>query len=132
MQFHTSHSLAPVSLLIISDSPDHLKELQKVLSGGGVEITEANSMPEVAEACSTKHDLAVVDVGSGHLSEVLKSLRTSRGHVETTVLVPSNRSLAEPGVLARYRAMPCTAVEMQKLVNRRAEATPKRTRRGLL
>lgn len=135
MRVRTSESAPIVSLLIISDSHAHLKKLQSALSGSSVEITEAYSMQEIADACGSNHDLAVVDVGPTKLPEVLRTLRSSQGNVDASVLVPSDRSSSEPklaGVLARYRAMPCSSVEMQKLVRSRTESTPKRARRGLL
>jgi len=135
MQYQESCSLPTLSLLIISDSRDHLKQLQSSLSGNKVEITGVLSQEEISQAYGRKHDLAVVDVGPGDLSEILKSLRASKGHAEATVLVTGSRFSCEPqlaGVLPQYRAMPCTPAELIKLVRGRTEFTAKPNRQRLL
>jgi DNA-binding NtrC family response regulator len=123
-------------LLIISDSGDHLSRLRSSLSGSNVEITGALSQEEIDQAYRRRHDLAVVDVGPGDLSEILKSLRSSRVHAETTVLVEASRlsggehQLA--GVLPQYRAMPCSPSELVTLVRHRTGFATQHEKRRLL
>lgn len=116
-------------LLIVSDEPKHLKALQLELSVNGVEITNATTMEEVRHACSTGHDLAVVDVAPGKVIDVLETLRGSDGHSHISVLVDTSRLLEDPslaGVLPMFRAMPCNSEELVRLARSRVTKTKKR------
>jgi hypothetical protein len=89
-----------------------------LLHADGVEISGAASSEELSRACHREHDLAVIDVGAAHLTEVLRILRSSVRHSGISLLVEAGRVLAEPGlagVLPKYRAMPCSRSDLVKL-----------------
>ena len=113
-------------LLIFSDCPDRLIKLNALLAAGETEITRATSLEELRHACRGGHDLAVIDVGPAYLVAVLEALRDSEGYAEIPVLVEASRLAAAPGltgVLPKYRAMPCSHVELVTLARRRINAT---------
>lgn len=113
-------------LLIFSDCPDRLTKLKALLAAGEIEITSATSSEELRQACRGGHDLAVIDVGPAALVAVLNALRDSEGYAEIPVLVEATRLAAAPGltgVLPKYRAMPCSHVELVTLARRRINAT---------
>lgn len=108
-------------LLIVSDAPDRLNNLRIAFSEAEVEIITVTPQG-LRFACSNKHDLAVVDVGSVHLINVLKTLRVNKGHSEIPVLVDVSRITDEQvpsGVLPKYRAMPCSPSDLVALARRR-------------
>lgn len=108
-------------LLLISDAPDHLNSLQAELDTGEIEITNAKSVEDVRKACLRKHDVAIIDVGPAQLIKVLKTLRTSEGSKDISVLVDASRLTPEPslaGVLPAYRAMPCSHSQLIALARR--------------
>jgi DNA-binding NtrC family response regulator len=118
-QFHPSKG--KTRLLLVSDAPDHLSDLQAQLNTGEVEITKARSVEEVRSACSRPHDVAVVDVEPGQLIKVLKTLRSSERNNDISVLVDASRLTPEPhlaGVLPAYRAMPCSHSQLITLARR--------------
>ena len=113
-------------LLIFSDCPDRLVRLSALLASGEIEITSATSLEELRHACRGGHNLAVIDVGPAYLVSVLDALRDSEGYEEIPVLVEASRLATAPGltgVLPKYRAMPCSHVELVTLARRRISAT---------
>lgn len=108
-------------LLIVSDAPDRLNNLRTAFGAAEVEI--ASVPPQgLRFASGNKHDLAVVDVGSAQLIDVLKTLRANKGHSEIPVLVDVSRITDErvpAGVLPKYRAMPCSPFDLVALARRR-------------
>lgn len=130
--------LAPVSrlrLLIVTDSLDRLTGLRAALHTEGMEITSAASPEELSRACCREHDLAVVDVSPAQLPGVLQALRGSQGHAEISLLVEVSRIVAEPGLaglLPKYRAMPCSRIDLVKLARCRITSTVRPRRRRMM
>jgi DNA-binding NtrC family response regulator len=122
-QFQSSKdkSRGKTRVLLVSDAPDHLDNLQAELETGEVEITNAKSVEEVRSACRRQHDVAVVDVSPSQLVKVLTTLRASEGYADISVLVDASRLTSEPslaGVLPAYRAMPCSHSQLVALARR--------------
>lgn len=120
-QFLPHRSRRP-RLLIVSDSADRFISLRALLNVGEIEILSATSAEEIRQACQHKQDLAVVDVGPAQLVRVLRALRGSPGGAESSVLIEASRLVGEgalAGVLAKYRAMPCSQSELISLARRR-------------
>jgi CheY-like chemotaxis protein len=109
-------------LLIVSDSADRFISLKASLNVGEIEILSATSPEEIRQACQHKQDIVVVDVSPAQLIGVLRTLRESTGSVESSVLIEASRLVGEgalSGLLAEYRAMPCSHSELISLVRRR-------------
>jgi DNA-binding NtrC family response regulator len=111
-------------LLLISDSPDRLREMRAGLHQSEFEITGACSVEEVAAACYEDHDVVALDVNPAHVALMLKVIRASATHTMVPVLVEASRinhSFNLAGVLPLYRAMPCSHTEMLTLIRNRYE-----------
>ncbi|HEY8461559.1 MAG TPA: response regulator [Blastocatellia bacterium] len=108
-------------VLIISDSAERIPHLQAGFDSQEVEISSATFPEEWGYVSGERHDLAVVDVGPALLESALGNLRASKGHAEIPVLVEQSKIAAEtpPGVLPKYRAMPCSHDELIRLARRR-------------
>ena len=129
-QFSPSLAAKP-RVLIVSDSTDQLSALKASLKRDEIEILSAASLEEVRRASFGQHDLAVIDVSPDHLISVLKTLRSSAGHSEVPMLVAASRlstSTNLAGVLPKYRAMPCSQVDLIELVRRYITSSPSRQR----
>ncbi len=106
-------------LLIVSDSADRLRAMRSALSAEAFQVSEASTVAEVRSACRGGLELAVVDAGAADVIAVLRALRTSAGCEQIPILVDINDlpdELRMPGVLPRYRAMPCGQTDLLKLV----------------
>ena len=102
-------------VLVISDESARINTLQSVLRLDEVEVDSATTLDEVKTQCEVPHDLALVDVPANQLAQVLDQLRRSPSTREIPVLVNVERTAYEiglAGVLPRFRAMPCTTLEM--------------------
>jgi len=109
-------------LLLVSDAQERWQRLESALGSTSVKMTKAASADEIAQVCRHDHDLAIIDVASRDLVEVLKTLRESGYNVKMAVLVENSRLTYEPslaGILPAYRAMPCSYTELMKLAQRR-------------
>jgi hypothetical protein len=83
-------------------------------------VTEAHSVAEVRAACREKLELAIVDAGSADVIAVLRTLRGIAGCEGIPILVDINdlsAAFRKPGVLPRYRAMPCAQTDLVKLIH---------------
>lgn len=107
-------------VLIISDSAERIPHLQVGFDSQEVEIASAVFPEEWEYVSGERHDLAVVDVGPALLEQLLGNLRASKEHAEIPVLVEQSKIAAEPvpGVLPKYRAMPCSQNELIRLARR--------------
>jgi CheY-like chemotaxis protein len=122
-------------ILIISDSAERIPHLQAGFDSQEVEIASILFPEEWGYVRGKKHDLAVVDVGSTLLESLLGNLRASKDLSEIPVLVEQSRIAATtlPGVLPKYRAMPCSHSELIRLARRRLTSIAGRElRRALL
>jgi DNA-binding NtrC family response regulator len=111
-------------LLLISDSPDRLREMQAGLHQPEFEITGVCSVEELAVACYEDHDVVALDVNPAQVALMLKVIRASATHTTVPVLVEASRinnNFDLAGVLPLYRAMPCSYAEMLTLVQNRDE-----------
>jgi DNA-binding response OmpR family regulator len=124
-------SLAPAAakprLLLVCDSAERLSALRARLKADEFEVTSVASPEELRRACRVRHQLAVVDVSPGRIVEVLRTVRASAEQADVSVLVESSRLASKPklaGVLAEYRAMPCSEREMVALARRRLTPAP--------
>jgi len=111
-------------LLLISDSPDRLREMQAGLHCNEFEITGVCSVEELAAACYEDHDVVALDVSPAQVALMLKVIRASATHTTVPVLVEASRinnNFDLAGVLPLYRAMPCSYAEMLTLVRSRDE-----------
>jgi DNA-binding response OmpR family regulator len=108
-------------ILIISDSAERIPHLQAGFDPQEVEVAGAVFPEEWEYVSGERHDLAVVDVGPALLEPLLGNLRASKGHAEIPVLVEQSKIAAAPlpGVLPKYRAMPCSHNELIRLARRR-------------
>jgi DNA-binding NtrC family response regulator len=113
-------------LLLISDSPDRLREMRVRLHQTDFEITSVCSVEELAAACYEDHDVVALDVNPAQVALMLKVIRASAKHTTVPVLVEASRinnSFNLAGVLPLYRAMPCSYTEMLTLIRNREEQT---------
>jgi DNA-binding response OmpR family regulator len=120
-------SAAKPRLLLVCDSAERLSALRARLRADEFEITSAASEEELRRACRVGHQLAVIDVAPGRVVEVLRTLRASPEHAAVSLLVESSKLAAGPrlaGVLAEYRAMPCSDRELVALARRRLTPAP--------
>jgi CheY-like chemotaxis protein len=108
-------------ILIISDSAERIPHLQAGFDSQEVEIASAVFPEEWEYVSGDGADLAVVDVGPALLEPLLGNLRASKEHAEIPVLVEQSKIAATPlpGVLPKYRAMPCGYNELIRLARRR-------------
>jgi CheY-like chemotaxis protein len=114
-------------LLLVCDSAERQSALRARLKADEFEVTSAASKEDLRRACRVRHQLAVIDVSPGRLIEVLRTLRADPEHSDVSVLVESGKLAARPklaGVLAEYRAMPCSEREMVILARRRLAPAP--------
>jgi CheY-like chemotaxis protein len=108
-------------VLILSDSADRIPYWQAAFDPLEVEIAGAVFPEEWGYVRGDRHDLVVVDVGPTILEPLLSNLRANERHAEVPLLVEMSR-IAEaplPGVLPKYRAMPCSHDELVRLARRR-------------
>jgi CheY-like chemotaxis protein len=108
-------------VLIVSDSAERIPRLQAILPAK-TEITSIVFPEEWGYVASGKCDLVLIDVGPELLEAALKALRTSGRHTEIPVLVENGRmgQISNiPGLMPKYRAMPCGHNEMIRLARRR-------------
>jgi len=123
-------------LLIISDSSERVSQLRAALNLGEIEITCVSSPGRLGRSMHREYDLAVVDVGPGHIVGMLKVLRSNQVYAEIPVFVECSRISTEPGfagLLPQYRAMPCCQTDLVSLVrNRIAPAASNQIERGIL
>lgn len=115
-------------VLIISDSPMRLRDLQNILGGFQVQVT-SSIFPNNWEQDITGHyEFAIVDVGPEQLSALLRAMRAKPECKDIPILVEITR-IAEAanlaGVLPKYRAMPVSRTELVALVRRRLAAMTK-------
>lgn len=83
-------------------------------------VMEARTMAEVRAACRGGPELAILDAGAREVIALLCALRTSAGCEQIPLLVDINTlpdELLLPGVLPRYRAMPCGRADLAKLAH---------------
>ena len=108
-------------ILIISDSAERIPHLQAGFDSQEVEIASILFPEEWVYLRGAGVDLAVVDVSPTLLEPLLGNLRASKEHSEIPVLVEQSRIAATtlPGVLPKYRAMPCSHDELIRLARRR-------------
>jgi hypothetical protein len=107
-------------LLIVSDSDDRLQGMRSALYDETFHVTEAHTVAEVRAACREKLELAVVDAGTADVIAVLRTLRGDADCKEIPILIDINDLTAafrKPGVLPRYRAMPCAQTDLVKLIH---------------
>jgi len=110
-------------VLIVSDSAERIPRLQSILPPKEAETTSVVFPEEWGYVASGKFDLALIDVGPELLEAVLRAIRASgSGRADIPVLVENSR-IGEvgnfPGVMPKYRAMPCGHTEMIRLARRR-------------
>jgi PleD family two-component response regulator len=118
------NQLRPVTsalrLLIVSDSDERLRGMRSALGAEEFQVTEARAVAEVRSACREKPELAVIDAGAADVVAVLKALRGAAGCEGIPVLIDINGLSAasrKPGVLPRYRAMPCAQNDLLTLIH---------------
>ncbi|MBK9314354.1 MAG: response regulator [Acidobacteria bacterium] len=109
-------------LLIVSDAADGLRDFRGFINKENVQITNIFNLDDLPRTLTTRHEIAVVNVASINIKNVLESLRKSPLHQDIPVLVDKTR-LDFTGVLAgimpRFRAMPCSPDELRVLTQRR-------------
>jgi CheY-like chemotaxis protein len=120
-QGHQPETVSRPRVLIISDSAERIPHLQAGFDSHEVEIASAVFPEEWEYVSGERHDLAVVDVSPALLEPLLGNLRASKEHAEIPVLVEQSKIAATPlpGVLPKYRAMPCAYNELIGLARRR-------------
>jgi CheY-like chemotaxis protein len=121
-QTPTGKKASGSKLLIVTDSVERAASLRALLDTGRVEVTCITSPADLGLACRCGHDLAVVDVSAAEIVEVLRSLRSSAGCENISILVQASRLASDPaltGVLPAYRAMPCSQADLIALARRR-------------
>jgi CheY-like chemotaxis protein len=109
------------SVLIVSDSTERIPHWQSAFNSLEVEVTGAVFPEEWGYIKGDRHDIAVIDVGPALIEPLLSNLRANEQHAEIPLLVEMSR-IAEaplPGVLPKYRAMPCSHDELIRLARRR-------------
>ena len=118
----TRASRRPLSrVLVVSESSKHLRLLESEIEHLEVELTHITSFEELARECCKGHDIVVLDVEPSKLLAILQLLRKSSAYSEISILVDNAGLMAEPslaGVLPQFRAMPCTSVELVRLVRK--------------
>jgi DNA-binding response OmpR family regulator len=122
-------------VLVVSDSPARLPHLQAAFRPHEVEMTSV-VYPEEWGRAAGKHDLALIDVGPEKLEPLLRAVRADQAHAEIPVLVEIGSAVGAanpPGLMPKYRAMPCGRDEMVQLARRRVMSFAGREQaRGLL
>jgi hypothetical protein len=117
---HSSELRWRFGLLLICDSTEELQSLRAALAFCEAEITSASSLKDVIRVCANgRFDLIIVNLGPELLPDLLRLLRIECGHGETPILVESGRvgnDRALAGVLPRFQAMPCTRLELLRLI----------------
>ena len=74
-----------IRLLLVSDSPDRLREMRARLHQIDFDITSVCSVEELAAACREDHDVIALDVNPAQVAPALKAIRASATH--TTVAI---------------------------------------------
>ncbi len=114
-----------MKVLVVTDSEDRMRVLRSLLNMSEFDLEYARTQDEVDAACGKPHDMAIVDLASAQLRVTLPKLRHSSTHDRIPVLVSSTRLEDDPnlaGLLPKYRAMPCSPIELQLLMQRRSRA----------
>jgi DNA-binding response OmpR family regulator len=120
-QGHPPVAVSRPRVLILSDSADRIPYWQAAFNSDEIEIARAVFPEEWGYVRREHHDLVVIDVGPAILEPLLSNLRANEQHAEIPLLVEMSR-IAEaplPGVLPKYRAMPCSHDELVRLARRR-------------
>lgn len=109
------------SVLIVSDSTERIPHWQSAFDSLEVEVTGAVFPEDWGYIKGDRHDLAIIDVGPALLESLLSNLRANEQHAEIPLLVEMSRIAVAPmpGVLPKYRAMPCSHDELIRLARRR-------------
>jgi DNA-binding response OmpR family regulator len=112
-------------IMIISDSPEHLKTLRTLVNPSLFEIKAVSTQEDLGRICDESHDLAIIDLNSTQLPDALSKIRGCEDNADIPVLVSLNRIAGDPsitGLLPQYRAMPCSPAELAILMQRRANS----------
>jgi len=111
-------------ILLVADAEEKLKATRAIFSLAEANIAEAKTSEELLQACSEPHEIAVIYLNPAEIESALQTLRASELHTNIPVLVSTACLVGEmglAGVLPKYRAMPCSPLEMATLVHRRAQ-----------
>ncbi len=124
----------PLRLLVISDDSQRLGYWRAALPMQHCEVTGLANPQAISQLSQRAFDLAIVDIATAQLAQVLESLRLA--YQQIPVFVEASRlpnDLSYAGVLPRYRAMPCVRPDLLRLVKQHCKPADDRVPvRGLL
>jgi len=109
-------------LLLVSDALDGMSQFRGSIKKEASEITVVYSLDELPAVLAAPHDLAILDLSTENIREVLDQIRSSPFHVDIPILVDKTRlnfTGEMAGIMPKYRAMPCTPMELIALTRRR-------------
>jgi hypothetical protein len=118
---HSLKDQSHLQVLAISEEQHSLDQIWQGQETAEAEVVPPSQVGSLLDQCKNEFKIIILDVVSSKIRETLQALRENPKCSQSLILVNAFRLPTGPelsGVLPMYRAMPCSLLEMQRLLER--------------